>query len=93
MGDLISVLTDNLDEWLAGFWVTLRIVSIAFVIAMVVGTLVAALLCLFACYTAFGLLAPRGFRPAGAPGGLPVAAIAALALAHLAIPVRGAGAH
>jgi His/Glu/Gln/Arg/opine family amino acid ABC transporter permease subunit len=43
MGDLISVLTDNLDEWLAGFWVTLRIVVIAFAIAMVVGTLVAAL--------------------------------------------------
>jgi His/Glu/Gln/Arg/opine family amino acid ABC transporter permease subunit len=43
MGDLISVLTDNLDEWAAGFWVTLRIVLIAFVIAMVVGTLVAAL--------------------------------------------------
>jgi putative glutamine transport system permease protein len=43
MGDLISVLADNLDEWLAGFWVTLRIVAIAFGIAMVVGTLVAAL--------------------------------------------------
>jgi His/Glu/Gln/Arg/opine family amino acid ABC transporter permease subunit len=43
MGDLVSVLTDNLDEWLAGFWVTLRIVVIAFAIAMVVGTLVAAL--------------------------------------------------
>jgi aspartate/glutamate/glutamine transport system permease protein len=43
MGDLISVLTDNLDEWLAGFWVTLRIVVVSFAIAMVVGTLVAAL--------------------------------------------------
>src|SRR5688572_20505181 len=43
MGDLISVLTENLDEWLAGFWVTLRIVLFAFAIAMVVGTLVAAL--------------------------------------------------
>ena len=43
MGDLISVLTDNLDEWLSGFWVTVRIVGVAFVIAMVVGTLVAAL--------------------------------------------------
>jgi His/Glu/Gln/Arg/opine family amino acid ABC transporter permease subunit len=43
MGDLISVLTDNLDELLAGFWVTVRIVVIAFGIAMVVGTLVAAL--------------------------------------------------
>jgi len=43
MGDLISVLTDNLDEWLAGFWVTLRLVVFAFAIAIVVGTLVAAL--------------------------------------------------
>jgi glutamate transport system permease protein len=43
MGDLISVLTDNLDEWAAGFWVTLRLVVFAFAIAMVVGTLVAAL--------------------------------------------------
>ncbi|HWM09449.1 MAG TPA: amino acid ABC transporter permease [Solirubrobacteraceae bacterium] len=42
MDGLISVLTDNFDEWLAGFWVTLRIVVIAFAIAMVVGTLVAA---------------------------------------------------
>jgi aspartate/glutamate/glutamine transport system permease protein len=43
MDDLISVLTDNLDEWLAGFWVTVRIVVFAFAIAMAVGTLVAAL--------------------------------------------------
>jgi His/Glu/Gln/Arg/opine family amino acid ABC transporter permease subunit len=43
MGDLISVLTDNLDELLAGFWVTVRLVVFAFAIAMVVGTLVAAL--------------------------------------------------
>jgi len=43
MSDLISVLTDNLDEFLAGFWVTIRLVVISFVIAMVVGTLVAAL--------------------------------------------------
>jgi His/Glu/Gln/Arg/opine family amino acid ABC transporter permease subunit len=42
MDGLISVLTDNFDEWLAGFWVTLRIVVVAFAIAMVVGTLVAA---------------------------------------------------
>jgi His/Glu/Gln/Arg/opine family amino acid ABC transporter permease subunit len=42
MGDLISVLTDNLDEFLSGFWVTLRLVVFSFVIAMVVGTLVAA---------------------------------------------------
>jgi len=43
MGDLISVLTDNLDEFLTGFWVTFRLVAFSFVIAMVVGTLVAAL--------------------------------------------------
>ncbi len=43
MGDFISVLTDNFDEFLAGFWVTVRIVVSAFAIAMVVGTLVAAL--------------------------------------------------
>ncbi len=42
MGDLISVLTDNLDEFLSGFWVTVRLVAFSFVIAMVVGTLVAA---------------------------------------------------
>ena len=43
MGDLISVLTDNLDEFLSGFWVTVRLVAFSFLIAMVVGTLVAAL--------------------------------------------------
>ena len=43
MSDYISVLTDNFDEFLAGFWVTVRIVVSAFGIAMVVGTLVAAL--------------------------------------------------
>ena len=43
MGDLISVLTDNLDEFLSGFWVTVRLVVFSFVIAIVVGTLVAAL--------------------------------------------------
>jgi His/Glu/Gln/Arg/opine family amino acid ABC transporter permease subunit len=42
MGDLISVLTDNSDEFLSGFWVTVRLVVFSFVIAMVVGTLVAA---------------------------------------------------
>jgi His/Glu/Gln/Arg/opine family amino acid ABC transporter permease subunit len=42
MGDLISVLIDNRDELLAGFWVTVRLVVLSFVIAMVVGTLVAA---------------------------------------------------
>src|ERR687894_1486050 len=43
MGDLLQVFTDNSDEFLAGFWVTVRIVVFAFAIAMIVGTLVAAL--------------------------------------------------
>src|SRR5262245_57571126 len=43
MGDLFSLLADNYDEFLAGFWVTVRLVVFAFAIAMVVGTLVAAL--------------------------------------------------
>ena len=43
MSDLISVLTDNLDEFAGGFWVTVRLVVFAFAIAMVVGTVVAAL--------------------------------------------------
>jgi His/Glu/Gln/Arg/opine family amino acid ABC transporter permease subunit len=43
MGDLFSLLSDNFDEFLAGFWVTVRLVVFAFAIAMVVGTLVAAL--------------------------------------------------
>src|ERR687895_609668 len=43
MGDLLQVFTDNSDEFLAGFWVTVRIVVFAFGLAMVVGTLVAAL--------------------------------------------------
>jgi His/Glu/Gln/Arg/opine family amino acid ABC transporter permease subunit len=43
MSDLISVLIDNREEFLAGFWVTVRLVAFSFVIAMVVGTLVAAL--------------------------------------------------
>ena len=43
MGDLWRVLTDNLDEFSSGFSVTVRIVGISFAIAIVVGTLVAAL--------------------------------------------------
>jgi len=39
----IDILVDNLPEWNSGFWMTVRIVAISFVIAMVVGTLVAAL--------------------------------------------------
>jgi aspartate/glutamate/glutamine transport system permease protein len=43
MGDLFSVLSDNIDEFLAGFWVTIRLVIFSFAIAMIVGTFVAAL--------------------------------------------------
>jgi His/Glu/Gln/Arg/opine family amino acid ABC transporter permease subunit len=43
MGDLVSVFTDNSDEFLSGFWVTVRLVVFAFAIAMIVGTIVAAL--------------------------------------------------
>jgi His/Glu/Gln/Arg/opine family amino acid ABC transporter permease subunit len=40
---VFELLADNLDEFLSGFWVTVRLVLAAFAIAMVVGTLVAAL--------------------------------------------------
>jgi His/Glu/Gln/Arg/opine family amino acid ABC transporter permease subunit len=40
---LIDVLSDHFSEFSSGFWVTVRLVVIAFAIAMVVGTLVAAL--------------------------------------------------
>jgi His/Glu/Gln/Arg/opine family amino acid ABC transporter permease subunit len=43
MGDLFQLLADNRSELLSGFWVTVRLVFGAFVIAMVVGTLVAVL--------------------------------------------------
>ena len=43
MGDLFQLLSDNLDEFASGFWVTVRLVVFSFAIAMVVGTLVAAL--------------------------------------------------
>jgi len=43
MGDLFTVLTDHSDEFLSGFWVTVRLVAFSFLIAMFVGTLVAAL--------------------------------------------------
>jgi His/Glu/Gln/Arg/opine family amino acid ABC transporter permease subunit len=39
----VDVLTDNFDAFASGFWVTVKIVAVAFVIAMAVGTLVAAL--------------------------------------------------
>jgi putative glutamine transport system permease protein len=40
---LLDVLTDHWSEFSSGFWVTVRLVVISFGIAMVVGTLVAAL--------------------------------------------------
>jgi glutamate transport system permease protein len=43
MGDLVQVFTDNSDEFLSGYWVTVRIVVFAFGLAMVIGTVVAAL--------------------------------------------------
>ena len=39
----IDVLTENLGDYSSGFWLTTRIVLVSFVIAMVVGTVVAAL--------------------------------------------------
>jgi glutamate transport system permease protein len=38
----VDVLTENFDAYASGFWVTVQIVAVSFVIAMVVGTLVAA---------------------------------------------------
>jgi His/Glu/Gln/Arg/opine family amino acid ABC transporter permease subunit len=43
MGDLFRPITEEPDLFLSGFWVTIRLVAISFGIAMVVGTLVAAL--------------------------------------------------
>src|SRR5215211_8734139 len=43
MSEFWEVLRDFHPELLSGFWVTIRIVAISFVIAMVVGTLIAAL--------------------------------------------------
>ena len=43
MTELWQVLTDHFSELSSGFWVTVRLVAISFVIAMVVGTVVAAL--------------------------------------------------
>jgi His/Glu/Gln/Arg/opine family amino acid ABC transporter permease subunit len=40
---VLNVLTDHWSEFSSGFWVTVRIVVVSFAIAMVVGTLVAAL--------------------------------------------------
>jgi glutamate transport system permease protein len=43
LSDALNLLSDNFGAFAAGLWVTLRIVAVAFVIAMVVGTAVAAL--------------------------------------------------
>jgi putative glutamine transport system permease protein len=43
MGDLFRPITENSDLYLSGFWVTVRLVVFSFLIAMVVGTVVAAL--------------------------------------------------
>jgi aspartate/glutamate/glutamine transport system permease protein len=43
VAELWEVLTDHFSEFSSGFWVTVRLVAISFVIAIVVGTLVAAL--------------------------------------------------
>lgn len=43
MSSLLDVLTENFDEFGGGLWVTVRLVGGAFVIAIVVGTAVAAL--------------------------------------------------
>jgi His/Glu/Gln/Arg/opine family amino acid ABC transporter permease subunit len=40
---LFDVLTDNFDQFASGFWVTVRLVGFSFAIALVVGTVVAAL--------------------------------------------------
>ncbi|HYH59102.1 MAG TPA: amino acid ABC transporter permease [Thermoleophilaceae bacterium] len=40
---MIDVLTENLDRFIAGLWVTVRLVGIGLLVAFVLGTLVAAL--------------------------------------------------
>jgi His/Glu/Gln/Arg/opine family amino acid ABC transporter permease subunit len=42
LSDALDLLTENFGAFASGLWVTLRIVGVAFVIAMVVGTAVAA---------------------------------------------------
>ena len=43
MSSWLELLTDNFDALASGFWVTLRLVGASFAVALVVGTLVAAL--------------------------------------------------
>ncbi len=40
---MIDVLTDNFDRFVAGLWVTVRLVGVSFFVALALGTLVAAL--------------------------------------------------
>lgn len=42
MTEALDLLTENFGDFASGLWVTVRIVAVAFVIAMVVGTLIAA---------------------------------------------------
>jgi putative glutamine transport system permease protein len=43
VAELWDVLTEHFPEFSSGFWVTIRLVAISFAIAMIVGTIVAAL--------------------------------------------------
>jgi His/Glu/Gln/Arg/opine family amino acid ABC transporter permease subunit len=43
MGEFLELLRDNFGELASGFWITVRLVGISFAIAMLSGTLVAAL--------------------------------------------------
>ena len=43
MAELWEVLSEHFSEFSSGFWVTVRLVTVSFLIAMVVGTVVAAL--------------------------------------------------
>ena len=43
MGEFLELLRDNFGELASGFWVTVRLVGVSFAIAMLSGTLVAAL--------------------------------------------------
>ena len=43
MAELWEILTEHFPEFSSGFWITVRLVAMAFAIAMVMGTLVAAL--------------------------------------------------
>ncbi|MGI8728669.1 MAG: ABC transporter permease subunit, partial [Solirubrobacteraceae bacterium] len=40
---MLDLLTENLDDFASGLWVTTRLVGVSFVVALVMGTVVAAL--------------------------------------------------